>query len=183
MRLYAIRHPQPLIAAGICYGSSDVAVVPSSLAELTDTLTVTLPEGLAVYSSPLQRCAVLATQLALRLDCEPPILDARLVELHFGTWEQRRWSDIPHAEVNAWAADTVGYRPGNGENLLEMAQRVFDFRANLQAFGQDCIVVCHAGTLRLLLAAEHKATPGQAASWAAANPQSFPWGHLQVIEL
>lgn len=183
MLLFAIRHPQPLVGADVCYGSTDVGVVPASLSTLTNSLAAVLPNGLAMYSSPLQRCTALATQLALRLESASPTLDVRLVELHFGTWELRSWTDISHNEVNAWAANTVNYRPGNGESLIEMAQRIFSFRADVQAKGQDSIVVCHAGTLRLLLAAQHCATPALAAAWAAAHPLSFAWGHLQQLEL
>lgn len=183
MRLYVIRHPQPQVAADVCYGSSDVAVEPASLASLTDRLAAVLPAGLPMYSSPLQRCTALAVKLAGRLQCGPPVLDARLAELHFGAWELRPWSDIAHAEVNAWAADTAGYRPGGGETLIEMAKRVLAFRAKLLALGHDSIVVCHGGTMRLLLAGQHSQTPIQAAVWAAANPVSLPWGHVQVIDV
>lgn len=183
MQLYLIRHPQPLVDADVCYGSSDVDVVAASLASITERLTAVLPPGLPVYTSPLRRCTGLAGQLAARLKCPAPIADKRLQELHFGAWEMRRWGDIPHAEVNAWAADTPNYCPGGGESLIQMAQRVLDFRTDVLAAGRDSIVVCHAGSIRLLLASQHKADAAGVAKWAAERPLSPAWGQLQLIDL
>lgn len=95
----------------------------------------------------------------------------------------RRWGDIPHAEVNAWAADTPNYCPGGGESLIQMAQRVLDFRTDVLAAGRDSIVVCHAGSIRLLLASQHKADAAGVAKWAAERPLSPAWGQLQLIDL
>ena len=45
-------------------------------------------------------------------------LDARLVELDFGSWEMHHWDTIPRAQIDAWAADVALYRPGDGESVL-----------------------------------------------------------------
>lgn len=45
----------------------------------------------------------------------------------FGAWEMRAWNAIPRAEVDAWAADLLHYRPDGGENVLDMACRVAAF--------------------------------------------------------
>ncbi|MBP6020708.1 MAG: histidine phosphatase family protein [Burkholderiaceae bacterium] len=183
MQLYLIRHPQPLVDADVCYGSSDVDVVAASLASVTERLVAVLPQGLPMYTSPLRRCAGLAGQLAMHLNCPAPIGDKRLQELHFGAWEMRRWSDIPYAEVDAWAADTPNYCPGGGESLTQMAQRVLDFRADILAIGRDSIVVCHAGSIRLLLASQHRTDAAGVARWATERRLSPAWGQLQVIDL
>jgi hypothetical protein len=56
MRLLLVRHPQPLIEQGVCYGSSDLAVSAEQLAQTTSALTaslaVALPHGMALYTSP-----------------------------------------------------------------------------------------------------------------------------------
>ena len=147
MELILVRHPQPEVAAGVCYGSSDIPALASALASgysaLAAQLGPALAAGVRLYSSPLQRCTVLASLLG---EFTP---DARLVEMDFGAWELRPWSGIPHEEVDAWAADLLDYRPGGGETVREVAARVQSFLDQLR---HDAIIVCHAGTMRLMSA-------------------------------
>ena len=44
----------------------------------------------------------------------------------------RPWSDIPRADVDAWNADLLHYRPGGAENVLDVAGRVQAFVADLR---------------------------------------------------
>lgn len=179
MRLLLIRHPRPLVAPGICYGSSDLAADPAHqaqvLAALQPEVQAALASGARLISSPLQRCAALAHALAERLDC-PIETDPRLQEMDFGQWELRSWTDIARAEVDAWAADLVHYRPGGGENVLEVARRVQDFRAALQRQQRDAILICHAGTIRLLTACQPGLSLEEIALHAAQSPHHIPYG-------
>jgi alpha-ribazole phosphatase len=179
MRLILVRHPQPLVAAGVCYGSTDLEVAPGELARTLAALEAQLPAGLPVYSSPLRRCAGLAASLSAA-----PIVDARLVEMHFGDWEMRAWDDIPRADVDAWAADLVNYQPGGGESVLRMAARIAAFHADLQRqLGDDgeAIVVCHAGAMRLLSACHAGLAPPEMALQAARTPHHIAYGAKLVL--
>jgi len=169
MELILVRHPRPLGAAGICYGSSDLAVAPDELARAQASLR--LPRA-PVFSSPLQRCAALARLLS------PDItFDADLAEMDFGSWEGRRWDDIERAEVDAWAGDLLHYRPGGGETVLEVAARVATALAAIRRHAADSvIVVCHAGTIRLMTALVSGAPLAQAALAAAATPHQIAYG-------
>lgn len=169
MELILIRHPQPDVAAGVCYGSSDIPAAEAALANghalLAAELAPALAAGFRLYSSPLRRCTALASQLG---DFTP---DARLAEMDFGAWELRPWSGIAHEEVDAWAADLLDYRPGGGETVREVAVRVHSFLGELQ---QDAIVVCHAGTMRLMAAI----AAGEPLLQAAAKPN-----HIKYCEV
>ncbi|MQA23830.1 histidine phosphatase family protein [Rugamonas rivuli] len=182
MQLILVRHPQPLIAPGVCYGRSDLAVAPEQLAQTLVALTATLPRGLPLYSSPLQRCATLATQLAAPLQSPAPLLDARIAEIDFGDWELRPWDDIPRADIDAWAADLVHYRPGGGESVLQMAGRIAAFHADLQRQQRDAIVICHAGAMRLLLACHAGLAPADMAMQAAQNPHQIAYGATLTLQ-
>jgi len=176
MRLHLIRHLAPDIAKGICYGRSDLAVPPDVLVHALPALRAQLPAGLPVISSPLQRCASLARALGAA-----PRFDPRLVELDFGDWELRAWDDI--GGVDAWAADVVHYRPGGGESVAAMAQRISDFydalmRENLPA----AIVVCHAGAMRLLAARQRGLAPESMAREAAERPHAIGYGEIMVLD-
>jgi alpha-ribazole phosphatase len=182
VQLILVRHPQPQIAPGVCYGRSDLAVAPEHLAHTLAALSATLPRGLPIYSSPLQRCATLAAQLAAPLQSPPPMLDARIAEIDFGDWELRHWDDIPRADIDAWAADLVHYHPGGGESVLQMAGRIAAFHADLQRQQQDAIVICHAGAMRLMLACHAGLTPADMALQAARNPHQIAYGATLTLQ-
>jgi alpha-ribazole phosphatase len=191
MKLHLVRHPRPMIDAGLCYGASDVPVSADELARTCARLRAAgLPDlacsDLPVYASPLTRCADLAHAL------QPHRLqfDARLMEMDFGRWELQPWSAIPREEVDAWAADLLHYRPGGAENVLDVARRVAGFLHELRGSGAaQALLVCHAGTIRLLVqmasmapAALAQATLEQAARQAAQTPHRIEYGALLTLE-
>jgi len=173
MTLYLVRHPQPDVAPGLCYGASDVPITDAELARVHAALS--LPPDLPVYASPLQRCALLADRLAPGR----VTLDARLAEMNFGAWELRPWSDIPRADVDAWTADLLHYRPGGAENVLDVARRVQAFIDELNE--SSALVICHAGTIRLMTALHGGAPLEQAALHAAQTPHRIGYGQLVVL--
>lgn len=84
MKLWLVRHAQPLIAAGVCYGSTDVAADADATQQAALQLAQTLPQNLSMICSPLQRCQCLADCLQ---GLRPDLLyatDARLAEMDFG---------------------------------------------------------------------------------------------------
>jgi alpha-ribazole phosphatase len=180
VELILIRHPRPLVADGICYGGSDLDVAAGEVARVHASLRAAgLPAGAPVYSSPLLRCVRLARLLAAA-----PILDSDLAEMRFGSWEQRSWNDIPRTEVDAWAADLLRYRPGGGETVLEVAERVTQALARIRASGAaQAIVVCHAGTIRLLAALARQLPLEEAALAAAAAPHGIGYGAVLRLAL
>ena len=182
MRCYLVRHPAPLVPQNTCYGSTDLEVHTDEQARVTAALCSTLPKGLPMFSSPLRRCAGLAAGLADALDCASLTWDARLVEMDFGDWEIRAWDDIPRGEIDAWARDTTFYRPGNGENVVDVARRIQLFYDQLMRLEQDCIVICHAGTIRLLLACRPHTSVQQIAELAATTACQVGFGEVIRME-
>jgi alpha-ribazole phosphatase len=79
-----------------------------------------------------------------------PSFDERLLEMDFGSWEGRRWDDIPRADLDAWAADVAGYAPPGGESPRQLQRRALDFVAGLAV--PEAVIVTHAGVIRTLLA-------------------------------
>jgi alpha-ribazole phosphatase len=183
MRLYLVRHPRPVVEVDTCYGSSDLAVVPEECARIQAALLPLLPKNTLLISSPLRRCAELAHELASALGSAAPRHDPRLAEMDFGAWEMRTWDTIPRSEVEAWADDMVAYRPGNGESVLQVAQRVQAFFHDLPKLGAaSAIVVCHAGTIRLLTACERGLSVPEMASRAAHKAHQIGYGELLVMD-
>ncbi|MBO9535921.1 histidine phosphatase family protein [Herbaspirillum sp.] len=153
MRLHLVRHPATILGQAYCYGSSDVAVAPAELASCCARVSPSLPQGVPIVSSPLQRCAGLAKVLAQTLDSEEPTFESGLQEMDFGSWELRAWDDIAWNEVEAWNSDLLHYAPGGGETLVTVAQRVWAVFDSLRRGGDEqAIVICHGGSIRMLRA-------------------------------
>jgi alpha-ribazole phosphatase len=143
VRTFLIRHPKPAVAAGVCYGRSDLGLADDPVA-CAATLRALLPAGAPLWSSPLRRCLELAR--ALHAD---PVIDERLAEMNFGAWEMLRWDDIPRRELDAWAGDPVGFAPPGGESALAMRARVV---AVLRELPDTAVVIAHGGVLRACVA-------------------------------
>jgi alpha-ribazole phosphatase len=174
MKLILVRHPQPLVAPGVCYGSTDLPIAPGQLEQTLTTLH--LPQDVPIYSSPLRRCAELAERLT-----PAPHYDSRLVEMHFGAWEMQPWDSIPRADIDAWAADMVHYHPGGGESVLQMAERIAAFHTDLQRQHEQAIIICHAGAMRLLIARHAGLAPAEMALQAAQSAHQFPYGAMLTL--
>lgn len=178
MQLYLVRHPQPEVAPGLCYGSTDLPASDASIAAALETVSARGLHGLPVYSSPLLRCAALA-----RLFSSAPLFDLRLAEMHFGDWEMRSWNEIPRSEVDAWTADLLHYRPGKGECVMDVAARVAAFHDDLRNAGcEQALVVCHAGTIRLLSSIHRGGSLEDAALRAAQAAHRIAYGELVVLK-
>jgi alpha-ribazole phosphatase len=146
--LWLVRHAQPLIEAGLCYGVLDVAAEAEATREAAQTLAGVLPQGLLVISSPLQRCELFAQVLSgLRPDliCKT---DARLAEMNFGCWEGKRWDSIPKTAYEAWTADFWQHRFGGVESVADVMIRVASVWDEAALSGQAQLWVTHAGVIR-----------------------------------
>ena len=176
-RLWLVRHAQPLVAPGVCYGRQDVPADADATRTCARALAPLLPQGSAVHHSTLQRCELLALTLqALRPDLtlKP---DPRLRELDFGLWEGQAWDAIGEDAVAAWTDAFATHRPGGGDSLVEMLERV---AAALQSARNapvaDVVWITHAGVARCVdwLLTHGSALP-QAADWPMAAPGYGQW--------
>lgn len=168
MILHLVRHPQPVVAPGICYGRLDLEA--ENAASVAERLRADLAPDLPVWSSPLRRCLTLAECLH-----PAPLIDERLVEMNFGCWEGVHWDAVPRAELDAWAADVAGYAPPGGESPLMLQRRALDFVAGLAV--PEAVVVTHAGVIRCLLAHWQSLPP---AAW---TQLAFAYGSRTMVEV
>jgi alpha-ribazole phosphatase len=177
-RLWLVRHAQPLVAPGTCYGALDMPADPGATLESARRLAQALPRGVGVRHSPLQRCEQLAQALqALRPDLasEP---DERLVEMNFGTWEGQPWDAVARADIDAWTAHFAHYRPGGGDHLAGMLQRVASALHGTRPDG-DVLWISHAGVARcvqwLQSAPGREGALPQASEWPLEAPAPGHW--------
>ena len=181
MKLWLVRHAQPLIAPAVCYGASDVAADASATLQAAQALARTLPAGVALVSSPLQRCERLAQCLrGLRPDLTYTT-DARLAEMNFGCWEGQRWDAIAQADYDAWVADFAEHRFGGQESVSEFMRRVTCAWDENQRQGLDAVWITHAGVIRAAsLLAQGVRQVAQAAQWPSDAPAFGGWCELRV---
>lgn len=193
--LWLVRHAQPLVAPGVCYGRLDVPADPAHTQASAQALGAALHAAqgqgghrtgpLPVWTSPRARAHVLAQALAAHapagLLLSHPQRDERLAEMDFGVWEGQRWDDIPRAELEAWTDDFHHHRPGGGENVAEFLHRVRtaleDSAEQAWTMGSPRVVwLTHAGVIRavqLLLAGVTR--PARASDWPADAPAFGQW--------
>jgi len=192
MKLWLVRHAQPLIEAGICYGRLDVPADADATLDCARQLAALLPAGICVVTSPLQRCEQLAHVLhGLRPDLAYKI-DARLQEMDFGQWEGRAWDAIGPAALDAWVADFALHRPGNGESVQAFMQRVGDLwdetcaaapatGARKGAGNHDMLWITHAGVMRAATLLQRGARHiTRADQWPKAAPGFGQWCELTL---
>ncbi len=150
-RLWLLRHPQPVVAAGICYGRTDLAADADALTALVNAVRQRIPPGLPLLTSPLRRCRELADALAAcGHGIGPAREDARWAEMHFGEWENCAWDGIARPALDAWAADFMDYCPPGGESVRQVATRVDAAYETWRTGNGDALVVTHAGPMQLL---------------------------------
>ncbi len=147
MEIYLIRHTIPLIEKGVCYGNSDIPVRDTFLLEAEKVLNQIPTRFDKVYSSPLQRCKQLAQVIS-----DDITLDNRLKELNFGSWELKKWDEIPNNEIQPWYNDWVHTATLNGESYQELQNRAISFIEDLPKNYDSIAIVTHSGVLRTLWA-------------------------------
>jgi alpha-ribazole phosphatase len=181
MTLWLVRHAQPLVAPGVCYGALDIPADAEATRQAAQALAQAVPHGAALTSSPLQRCEQLTQCLqGLRPDLTH-VVDARLAEMDFGQWEGQRWDAIARAELDAWTAEFATWRCGGAESVQGFMDRVgaaWDAtRAQARAQGGTTQVwITHAGVIRaaqLLAAGQRQIT--RADQWPPMAPGFGQW--------
>ena len=181
MKFWLARHAQPLLAAGICYGASDVPADAELTLQSARALAAVLPGGVQVVSSPLQRCVQLAQALQVQRPDLPFVCDARLAEMSFGSWEGVPWAQIPKAAVDAWQADFAQHRFGGGESVDAFMQRVGAAWDDWQAcaHGPGVLWISHAGVTRAAALLHHRVRRVRlAADWPVAGLACGGWAQL-----
>lgn len=187
-----LRHAQPLIAPGVCYGQLDVPADPSATLQTSLRFTRAMPLGASIRYSPLQRCE----QLAQALQAPDSFLtaDSRLQEMDFGAWEGQPWNTIGRSAIDAWSQALYDIAPGGGESLADMLLRVrqalIDSWQHDSHLGtRDVVWVTHAGVIRCVQwLLRYGAAHPTSADWNLPAPQfgqwqCLPWHQMEWLSL
>lgn len=152
--LELLRHGETELGGGL-RGSLDDALTATGWAQLR-TAVADGSRWDRLISSPLQRCARFAEELAAQQGV-PLSLEPDLQELHFGAWEGCSTADLMQTsadELGRFWNDPYAFTPPEGEPLLTFEARVLSALQRLQVrhAGERLLLVTHGGVMRLLLA-------------------------------
>lgn len=156
-RIYLVRHGEIAGSGVFRYnGQADVPLTQKGL-EQYHLLAERLKDNpiSVCYSSDLSRCMQGAEILCGALGIQP-IRKKELRELSFGSWEGMTWDELAEKYPDEWnerLKDIVGYRPPNGENLIDLQQRVIPLIQKIVELhrGEEVLVVAHGGVNRIIL--------------------------------
>ncbi len=157
MPITLIRHTQPDIKKGICYGRSNIDVA-SNFKEMADAVADQLQPQFKLISSNLIRCQKLAHHIGNIFNTDVTI-DDRFQEMDFGNWENTPWSEISRTEIDAWANDFLHARPHGGESVYQLRNRIRTALADYTSSPEPIVIITHAGVIKAALStgdtAEH----------------------------
>lgn len=152
IRIWLLRHGKTQGPAAL-NGITDVAVEPSVQQAIASQLS-TLPFT-RVISSPLRRCADLARLLQLARPHVMLDFDPQLQELNFGELDGQSFADLETQWpiLDAFWQDPAKNTLPQAEPLAMAHQRVSQaWQQWLPKLESDTLILCHAGTIRLILA-------------------------------
>jgi broad specificity phosphatase PhoE len=154
LRLLVLRHGETESSRARRFtGGRDVALTPLGQRRADAAAAALTSAGLhAVYASPLERARVTAEVIAKPHQLTVQ-LDPRFAEMGFGAWEGLTPDELP-AELSAqWRSTPHTVAVPGGEALVDVAARVADGIAALQAAHSDQTValVTHAIVVRLVV--------------------------------
>ena len=101
-------------------------------------------------SSPLAR----ARDSALLLGARRLLLEQRLLESDWGTWEGQTLAELRAADREGFSRNeqrALDFRPPGGESPRDVAARLREWFARVAADGEDLVVVTHKGVIRAAL--------------------------------
>jgi alpha-ribazole phosphatase len=178
--LWLVRHAQPVIASGVCYGALDVPADPEASVTAASELASSLPQGSQVVYSPLQRCELLVHLIkGLRPDLTYQS-DHDIREMDFGSWEGQRWDAIDPAQLKAWTDDFANYRcGGTGECTADFVRRVHSALQRVPA-GKPMVWISHAGVMRSIVWLRERGLLGP--PWAFPDSLRLCQTHLRAHE-
>lgn len=138
--------------SGRCYGQSDVALSREGR-EAAKVLAATIAAaGVSrLYVSPLRRARFLGGLVVRENPSLEMLIDPRLKECHFGTWEGSTWdaifADSGDAMMGLVRAPGT-FRPGlNGETTYDMRDRAIAWLDDAIKDEAGVLAICHGGPI------------------------------------
>lgn len=183
MTLWLVRHAQPQLQEGLCYGQLDIPADPLATQHAAQAIAPLLPIGAKLYCSGLQRAQQLAQAIQQRCEAFSLNIDTRLNEINFGVWEGVAWDEIPKAAFDVWTQDFDQHRFGGAEGVRDLLLRVHQALHELPP-KDDAVWITHAGVIRAVnyLVRYGLHTVATPETWPTEAPAFGRWQCFQEID-
>lgn len=152
LELFLFRHGE--VSHKNCYiGATDVGISDIGEQQLKRQRMLLSPfEFDVIICSPLRRCT--QTFSLLERD-EKVVLDHRIREIDFGSWEERRFDDIAEhypVEMEKWNNEPENFIFPDGEAIIDFRKRVIDFCDYLRTLSvSKVLIISHGGVIRHMI--------------------------------
>ncbi|MFA5523108.1 MAG: histidine phosphatase family protein [Tissierellales bacterium] len=156
MKLILVRHGETEANIGGIYsGWTDFPLTEKGNKDiLTTAVTLKRYKNVdIIYSSPLNRTLTTANAISAELKKDIQIVDI-LKEMNFGIFDGKKNEYIKEnypEEWKTWLEDYVNYRIPEGENLLDVLDRIKDFIDKTIEKDKDCIIITHGGIIQVMI--------------------------------
>ena len=150
-KLYFVRHGESEwnVADKIC-GQTDIPLTQKGHEQAIETGKKIIEENILadeILYSPLMRAADTAKHIS-EMTGIPMRMEPRLIEQNFGEWEGTAPRNAP--EFHEAKKEFIN-RHGNGESMLQLAQRIYNLLDELKADeDKTYILVAHNGIARVV---------------------------------
>jgi len=182
IRLVLLRHgPTAWNAAGRLQGRSDLPLSPVGRAVVTGWRLPGFALAADWRTSPLARCRETAALLQASHPGAPAaIVEPRLVEMDFGSWEGASLAALRAADpagTDALERRGLDFAAPGGESPRAVQARLAPWLADVARTGRDVLAVTHKGVIRALYA--------QATGWPMLGrmPTRLDYASLHVLIL
>lgn len=140
-----VRHTSPDVEKGIVYGHTNVGLKESFISEAGEVKRCLKEMSFSsVWSSPSSRCRRLADFCGFR----EVHISTLLMEMNFGEWEMKKYSDIDNHTLDEYYKDWQHFKIPGGESFMEQGERVARFINDRLTTGERSVLAfAHGGTI------------------------------------
>jgi len=177
-----LRHGEPVGASTYRGSGVDDPLSERGWSQMWDAVGDRCPWDVVV-SSPLSRCRAFADALGEKYSI-PVMLEDRLKEVGFGSWEGRQRAEIQKNSADEYAAfyrDPVNCRPAGSESLSDFENRVsVAFENMLETLsGRHILVISHAGVIRAAMMSISQKSPAEVYGIKVSNASFTRFRHTE----
>jgi alpha-ribazole phosphatase len=183
VNIYLLRHGKTNGEAGL-YGHTDIDVEPELQQRICRQVTRSNLSVSHIESSPLVRCQELALQISRTLDLSLTIQEG-WKEVSFGDFDGVPFSKLKNEWQTLerfWANPAQNTLP-NAESLEIFHSRVTrQWQQYVDSVEEDTLIVCHGGTIRMILADVLALDWQNPALYSALSINNQSLTHIQVTK-